>query len=127
MQDVGLVGGQSWAGVNTGHVDIMMGVGGVGQQGGAMASISYKVSIPCGCLLLPTSVKQVSSAFSTYLGNQLGITFMVRGFQASHWVVVGCSCGVGVCVEAVPGEGSGVGVGQHQDVAASGAAQQWQM
>ena len=28
---------------------------------------------------------------------------------------------------AVPGEGSGVGVGQHQDVAASGAAQQWQI
>ena len=130
VQDVGLVGGQSGAGVNTGHVDMMMGVGGVGQQGGAMASTSYKVSIPCGCLLLPTSVKQVSSAFSTYLGNQLGITFMVRGFQARHWdvVVVGCSCWVGVFVEAaVPGEGSGVGVGQHQDVATYGAAQQWQM
>ena len=119
VQDVGLVGGQSGAGVNMGHVDMMMGVGGVGQQGGAMASTSYKVSIPCGCLLLPTSVKQVSSAFPMILGNQLGITFMVRGFQARQWVVVGCSCGVGVFVEAVPGEGSGVGVGQHQNVAAN--------
>ena len=123
VQDVGLLGGQSGAGVNTGQVDMMMGVGDRWQLGWAMASTSYKVSIPCGCLLLPTSVKQVSSAFSTYLGNQLGITFMVRGFQASHWVVVGCSCGVGVCVEAVPGEGSGVGHDQHQDVEASGADQ----
>jgi hypothetical protein len=65
-----------------------MGVVGVGQQGGAMASTAYKVSILCGCFLLPNSVKQVSSAFSTYLGNQLGITFMVRGFQARHLVVV---------------------------------------
>ena len=87
---------------------------GVGQQGGA-----YKVSILFECLP-PNGVKQESSAFSTYLGNQLGNTDMVRGFQARHWKVVRCSCRVGVFGEPVLGEGSG-GVDQHQDVAARGA------
>ena len=37
--------------------------------------------------------------------------FMVRGFQARQWVVVGCVFGVGVCGEVVPGgEGSEVGL-----------------
>ena len=73
-----------------------------------MASTSSGVIILCGCLLLHTSVKAVSSAYSTYLGNQLGVIFMVRGIQARQWVVVGCVFGVGVCGEVVPG-GRGLG------------------
>ena len=96
MHGVGLVGCCSRMGIYTWRV-----VMGVGQQGGA-----YKVSILFECLP-PNGVKQESSAFSTYLGNQLGITFMVRGFQARHCGVVGCLCRVGVCGEPVLGEGSG--------------------
>ena len=71
---------------------------------------SYKISILCG-YFLPASLKLKSSAFSTYLGNQLGVIFMVRGIQARQWVVVGCVFSVGVCGELVPGgEGSGVGM-----------------
>ena len=102
VYDVGLVGRGSGDGVYMGPV---------GQQkGGAMGSIfSYKISILCG-YLLPASVKLKSSAFSTYLGNQLGITLMVRGFMARHWDVLGCSLGVrGFGEAAVPGEGLWVG------------------
>ena len=116
MHDVGLVGLGSRMGTYMGGVDVMMDLG----QQGAMVSTSYRVSILFECLL-PNSVKQESSAFSTYLGNQLGNTDMVRGFQARHWKVVGCSCRVGVFGEAVLGEGSGVD--QQQDVAAHGADQ----
>ena len=100
---VGLVGCWSGDGVY---------VGPVGQLGGAMGSISScKISILRGCLL-PASVKLNSSAFSTYLGNQLGITFMVRGYEARHWDVLGCLARVRVFGEtAVPGEGWGMGVG----------------
>ena len=65
-------------------------------------------------------VKQENSAFSTVLGNQLGITFRVGGFQARHCRVVGgCSCRVGVCGESALEEGFGDGEDhQHQDVAA---------
>ena len=98
-----------------------------GQQGGAMASTSCRINILHGCLL-PFSVMQESSAFSTYLGNQLGITIMVRGFRAGHWVVVVvCLSWVGVSVEAVPGEGSRVGVDHHQEGAASGTDDLWKI
>ena len=107
MQVVGLVEDWSRAGVNTGPVVDM--VIGVGQQGGVMASTSCMVIILCGCSLLPTSVKSVSSALYTFLGNQLGVIFMMRGIQARQWVVVGCVFRMGVCGQVVPGEGSGVG------------------
>ena len=71
-------------------------MGPVGQLGGAMDSISSReISILRECLL-PASVKLNSSAFSIYLGNQLGITFRVRGFEARHWDVVVCLGGVRV-------------------------------
>ena len=107
VNGVGLVGHGRGKGVDMGPA---YGIVGVGQQQG-------------GCLSL-TSVKQESPAFSLYLGNQLGITIMVRGLQARQWVV-----GTEVRVEAV-GLGLGWwegfwggGADQHQEeVAASGAA-----
>ena len=94
MQGVGLVEDWGGAGANMGPVDMVMGVG---------------VIILGGCPL-PFSVKQQSSAFSMILGNQLGNTFVVRGFYAKHWVGMMCSCGVGVLGEAEC-QGRGLGGG----------------
>ena len=42
---------------------------------------------------------QIFPAFSTFLGNQMGITVTVRDIQAEHWVEVGFFCGVGFVYE----------------------------